>query len=52
MIIGIGLLIFYLIILEYRIKDKETNPKSTNCSEKVEYFNYVINKQKHTDDAV
>jgi hypothetical protein len=39
-------------VLEYKIKAKEVEPPTRNCSEKVEYFNYVVNKQKNTEEAL
>lgn len=46
------LCIIWLFILECRIKNQESDPKTNKCSEKVDYFNYVVNKQKNTEEAV
>jgi hypothetical protein len=46
------LLILYLFLLEFRIRARDAEPVQSKCSEKVDYFNYVVNKQKNTEEAV
>ena len=52
LIIGGILLILYLFLLQFRIRARDEEPVQSKCSEKVDYFNYVVNKQKNTEEAV
>lgn len=50
-VLGI-LAIIWLFFLEWKIKGREVEPPTRHCSEKVDYFNYVVTKQKNTEDAL
>ncbi len=51
-IIVCGLVLFYILTEERRLKKTEEEHPISKCSSKVPYFDYVTNKQKTTREAV
>lgn len=52
-VVVLGILgILWLFLQEFRIRARDSHPVETKCSERVDYFNYVISKQKNTEEAV